>query len=68
MTKTERLLVGGLVVTMDETFRVFQDGAVAIDGAAITAVGPRAEIESQYQADERIDCTGKIVMPGLINA
>ncbi|MGQ9907669.1 MAG: amidohydrolase family protein [Candidatus Flexifilum sp.] len=68
MTQIERLLVGGLVVTMDEAFQVFPDGAVAIAGDTIAAVGPRAALESQYQADEVIDCAGKIVMPGLINA
>lgn len=68
MTKIERLLVGGLVVTMDEAFQVFSDGAVAVDGDSIVAVGPRSDLEAQYEANEVVDCAGKIIMPGLVNA
>ncbi len=50
---------------MDERFSLYESGAVAIAGDSIAAVGPGAE---SYQAVERIDCRGRIVMPGLVNA
>jgi 5-methylthioadenosine/S-adenosylhomocysteine deaminase len=68
MEKADMLLRGGSVVTMNEQFDVFRDGAVAIRGDSIVAVGPRADIEAQYEAAEVIDCAGQIIMPGLVNA
>lgn len=62
------LLRGGTVVTMNEKYDVFEDGAVAIRGDSIVAVGPTAEIARAYQAEETIDCTETVIMPGLVNA
>ena len=62
------LLTGGTVVTIDEERRILDGGAVAVDGGRIVAVGPVAEIAAQYQAAETIDCRGKLVLPGLIDA
>jgi len=60
------LIVGGLVGTQDADRRVFADGAVAIEGNSIVAVGPRAEVEAAHSAPTVIDATGKIVAPGFI--
>lgn len=68
MEKVDVILRGGSVVTMNERFDVFHDGALAMRGDSIVAVGPRAEIEAKYSADEVIDCSGQIIMPGLVNA
>ncbi len=38
------------VVTMDAQHRLIDDGAVAIRGERIVGVGPRAEIDRQFQA------------------
>ncbi len=46
---------------------VIPDGAVAIDGQLIVAVGPTADVEAMYVGRERIDATGQVIMPGLIN-
>jgi 5-methylthioadenosine/S-adenosylhomocysteine deaminase len=63
----ELIVSGGIIVTMDGGRRVIEDGAVAIDGGRIAAVGPRAEVEARYTARETIDARGKAVIPGLIN-
>ena len=60
------LVVGGLVGTQDAERRVFADGAVAIEGNRIVAVGPRDEVEAAHTAPTVIDATGKIVAPGFI--
>jgi 5-methylthioadenosine/S-adenosylhomocysteine deaminase len=65
--KVDLLVTGGTVVTMDSQRRVIEDGAVAIRGDSIVAVGPRAEIESRFEAAQTIDAHGALVMPGLIN-
>jgi 5-methylthioadenosine/S-adenosylhomocysteine deaminase len=59
------LLTNALVLTMDEQFTIHQASGVAIRGDAIAAVGPDA---LTYQAAETIDCGGRVVMPGLVNA
>jgi 5-methylthioadenosine/S-adenosylhomocysteine deaminase len=64
----ELIVSGGTIVTMDGARRVIEDGAIAIDGGRIAAIGSRAEIEAKYKARETIDASGKAVVPGLINA
>jgi len=55
------------VVTMDAQHRLIPDGAVAIRGERIVAVGTRAEIDRQFQAQHRLDRPNALIMPGLIN-
>lgn len=61
------LIIGGTVVTMNAKREVIEDGAVAIDGDTIVAVGKRNEITKQFRAKRIINATGKAVIPGLIN-
>jgi 5-methylthioadenosine/S-adenosylhomocysteine deaminase len=56
------------VVTMDAQRRVIENGAVAMVGDHIAAVGPRAEIERDWQPKQRMDVPDGILTPGLINA
>ena len=58
---------GGTVVTMDRNKRVIEDGAVAVRGDKIVAVGKRSEIARQYRAKRTINAAGKAIIPGLIN-
>ncbi len=64
----DTLFVNAHVLTMDETYRQFENGAVAVQGDKIVAVGSEAEVRAQVKAIETIDCGGKILMPGLVNA
>lgn len=68
MEKVDTLLVGGVVLPMNEAMDRFDNGAVAVRGDSIVAVGPAEALRRQYEADEVIDCTGQIVLPGLVNA
>jgi len=61
------LISGGLVVTLDDDWTLIEEGAVAVAGGAIVAVGPAAELAPAYRAAERIDASGHAVLPGLIN-
>ena len=53
------------VLTMDGSRTVLRDAFVAVEGTGITYVGqtrPRGEF------DRVIDCAGKVLMPGFVNA
>jgi len=58
---------GRYVVTMDPQRRVIDNGAIAIRGERILAVGPKAEIEQRYQSRQRMDRPTAILAPGLIS-
>ena len=62
------LLTNAIVLCMDEAMQIFEPGAVAILGDSLLAVGPAAEMEKSITAQEVVDCGGKVLMPGLINA
>ncbi len=68
MQNADVLLTNALVLTMDEQFHQYEPGAVAVLGDSIVAVGPQAEIVGAYTAAKTIDCQGRILMPGLVNA
>ncbi len=68
MQKVDVILKNALIVTMDQDERVLADGAIAISGNSIQAVGETKEITAEYKADETIDCAGKTITPGLVNS
>jgi 5-methylthioadenosine/S-adenosylhomocysteine deaminase len=65
--RADLIIRGGTVVTMDSASRVIEDGAVAIVGGRILAVGQSAQIAANYRAARTLDATGEVIMPGLIN-
>lgn len=67
MKKAEILFKNAIVLTVDESYNIYEKGAVVVDGDSITAVGKEADILAEYESDEVIDCKGKILMPGLVN-
>ncbi|MDJ0924719.1 MAG: amidohydrolase [Acidimicrobiia bacterium] len=60
------LLKSGSVVTVDEDRRVIEPGSVAVRGNRIVAVGPDDEL-NHYEPVRTIDCSGRAVIPGLID-
>jgi 5-methylthioadenosine/S-adenosylhomocysteine deaminase len=64
-TRCDLLLTNAQILTMDERFSVWTPGSLAIDGNTILAVG---NIGPEYEPTETVDCAGRIVMPGLVNA
>src|SRR5438128_1779946 len=63
--RCDTLLINATLLTLDRSFTIHRSGAVAIAGDSIAAVGPGAET---YAAADTIDCGGRVVMPGLVNA
>jgi 5-methylthioadenosine/S-adenosylhomocysteine deaminase len=65
--KIDVLVNGGMIVTMDGDRLILEDGAVAVKGDVISAVGFRTDLEKKYTPDQTIDARGKLVLPGFIN-
>lgn len=68
MKTVDILLRNAIVLTMDAHFNKYEPGAVAISGELIVEVGMESDLAAKYAAISVIDCGGRVVMPGLINA
>ncbi len=68
MGKVDLILTAETIVTMDNEYRIFKHGAIAIKDDAIIAVGPKDEIQRDHSAGEVIDLGSRVIIPGLINA
>lgn len=66
--QVDLILRGGAVVTMNSAYELFNPGAVAVEGDSIIAVGSEEELRKAYEAQEVVDCSGQVIMPGLVNA
>jgi len=64
----DTLFTNAIVLTMDEKFTYYEHGCLAVRDDCIVAVGAEAELKEQFTAKEVVDCQGKVLMPGLINA
>jgi 5-methylthioadenosine/S-adenosylhomocysteine deaminase len=65
----DRLIVHAYLLTMtDEKGGLILDGALALDGNQIIDAGPTNELQQKYPAREVLDATGKVVMPGFVDA
>lgn len=64
----DTLITGATIVTMNEDRHVIKDGAIAISGDKIAAVGKRSELESLFVAKTNIDGRSFVITPGLIDA
>ena len=65
---TDVLITGATVVTMDDALGTVEDGAVAVRGGHIAAVGPSADPARDDAGLEVVDGRGKAVLPGFINS
>ncbi len=66
MEQCDLIVTGGLLVDAHDGVR--EDYALSVKGNRIAGAGPGAELERRYRAERTLDATGKIVLPGLINA
>ena len=68
MTQADTLFLNAHILTMDDKLNQYNPGALAVIGDSIVAVGPEDELKKQFTAKETVDCKGRILMPGLVNA
>ena len=63
------LLVSGCdIVTIDAHDTVIRDGAIAVDAGRIVWVGKAGDAPARYRGRTRLDGSGRIALPGLIDA
>ncbi len=60
-----RVVSAPWVLTGSRPAPVVADGAVALDGDVLLAVGPRAEVEARFGRGERLEA---VLLPALVNA
>ena len=60
------LIKNGIIITLGEHNRVLYDNAMLCDDGLIKAIAPTKSFTGKY--DKIIDASGKVVMPGFINA
>jgi 5-methylthioadenosine/S-adenosylhomocysteine deaminase len=65
MAKT--LIENGWVIPMSRPDHTIPDGAVAIDGHRIVAVGTAEDVRKSFKPDKVVSARGKAVLPGLVN-
>ncbi len=62
------LILTGTVLTLDDAGTVITDGAVAVAGDTIAAIGPAADLLARFPRAQRLEEPRGLIMPGLINA
>lgn len=69
-TSGDLLLTGvGRIVTNDPRLDgPIERGAIAVRGGYITWIGPQAELPSRYRELTTLDCAGRVILPGFVDA
>ncbi len=75
MTVTDRIepipadtiVTGEWIITLNAGREIYRDGAIAITGGVIVAVGKRADILARYRPGMLIDEPEAIIIPGMTN-
>jgi 5-methylthioadenosine/S-adenosylhomocysteine deaminase len=68
MREVDFVISGGTVLVLDENNTILSNGAIAIDGSNIAAVGKAEDIGRAFRGRRVIDAEGSLLMPGLINS
>ena len=61
------LITHATVVTVDSSNRILRDGAIAIRGREVVAIGPTEVVSAEHPAREVMDARGMVALPGLVN-
>ena len=60
-------LLKGTIVSLDDEIGDIENGAVAVDGDTIVAVGTISDIMTRYVAATVVDVPDAVIMPGMID-
>ena len=65
---TTTLLTGGKILCLGQEDTIYDRGYVVIEDARIAEMGSAVDLPANRSYDEVIDFSGKLLMPGLVNA
>ncbi|MBI2975465.1 MAG: amidohydrolase family protein [Chloroflexi bacterium] len=68
MLTVDFILTNAAILTMDTGGAIYDPGALAVTGDSIVAVGPAGDIAKAYTAAQTMDFSGRIIIPGMVNA
>ncbi len=66
MTETT-LIRNGIIITIDQSDQIYEDGSILIEDDRIVEVGPAETVGRGRRADHTIDGRGRAVLPGFVN-
>jgi len=66
-TPCDLLVRADAAVTQDNDRRVLTDAAVAVQDGLVLEVGGQTALEAAYEPEQRLDLSGKLLLPGLVN-
>jgi len=67
MENVDTLILGGTVLCLDDDMTRIDDGALAIVGDTIAAVGTKRELGQLFTSQNIVDGKSSLIMPGLVN-
>jgi 5-methylthioadenosine/S-adenosylhomocysteine deaminase len=68
LTSVSTIVKNALILTMDGSHSMIENGSIAIRGNEIIAIGTTEDILAEYTSPQTMDASDCIVIPGLINA
>jgi 5-methylthioadenosine/S-adenosylhomocysteine deaminase len=68
MIEADLLIAGATVITMDGERRVIEDGAIAVVGDSIAAVGKRRDLAPKVRAKRTLEAGRFVATPGFVDA
>lgn len=67
MINCDLLINAEFIATQNENREILRDGAIAVTGKKIDAIGPRSKMDSEYNPARKRDLGRAMLLPGLIN-
>ena len=61
------LFTDGWLITMNDRREILETASVCVEADRIVAIGTRAQLQQRYPTADVVDCSGHIVMPGMVN-
>jgi 5-methylthioadenosine/S-adenosylhomocysteine deaminase len=67
MLPCDTLVTTGVLVSQDDDRRILRNAALAITNGRIAGLGPADDLTRRFAPAERLDLSGCLVLPGLVN-
>src|SRR6202142_3726017 len=61
------IFADGWLITVNPQRDVLENASVCVEKDRIVAVSTRQDLQRRFPGAEIVDCTGRIVMPGMVN-